>query len=484
MAETKIDIKIGVTDDTGKGTNSVKKNLGSIAKEAQGYAKNWENIRRSIESANKSWNLSLKTPLTGGKPSPITQENSLAKLIQEANTPKTDTGTQNAMRMGLYEKPKLNSQGLSRVISDLGEQRKYSIEEINAFKNRIIPETQSPKLGMGPKMLYSPSDEFDNGLEKKPTIGDWFNKNITAEQIKKTIDRITASKNIKLPETQSPRLKMGSEMLYSPSDDSDKGPGEKKPSLKDWFDKNATAEQMKKDKGASDLLSGSYKKLVGGFLSIMFFGTQVYRLFGGLVKQGLDATGIFDALGAAITFMMLPLTMKLIPEIMKLVNWIFNLNEQDRLTIGKLILLAATFGLVLMVIGQVGLAFSGLVSLLGFFGITTAAALTPLLSTLILIFLAIVAIIEVFNILAALFNWSNNLHPGDVGYRNEDFMGVNRFIGDLGHLGESVVNNNSNSITNNININGGGGSNMADNTLLGNQISNSLSVQSMRVATG
>jgi hypothetical protein len=118
----------------------------------------------------------------------------------------------------------------------------------------------------------------------------------------------------------------------------------------------------------SILTARSFTRLQMSFLGVMFAGMALYSTFGGLIKMGVGMTGIFDALSAAIGFLLLPIILTLLPYILGFINWIFNLDENTRMVIGTIILIVAAVGIFLMILGQVVVFLGSVIIVFEFLG--------------------------------------------------------------------------------------------------------------------
>jgi len=132
---------------------------------------------------------------------------------------------------------------------------------------------------------------------------------------------------------------------------------------------------------STDKAMARAKKSATGFkfawLGVMFAGMALTRVFGGLIKSQLELFGISELFSAMWTVILLPVMELLLPIILKLTEYLMNLPESVRLTIGVFILLAAGLGIVMLVVGQVMLAISSLILIFG--SLSSSLILIPLL---------------------------------------------------------------------------------------------------------
>ena len=126
-----------------------------------------------------------------------------------------------------------------------------------------------------------------------------------------------------------------------------------------------------KTKKTGDVALGagkSFGRLQSGLLGVMFTSMGLAGIFGGLIKAGLDMTGIVEVFSAAIGFMMLPIIMVLLPYILGFVNMIFKLNATTRLWIGAFVVVAALIFTIVAGIASIILGILGLIALITFLG--------------------------------------------------------------------------------------------------------------------
>jgi len=105
------------------------------------------------------------------------------------------------------------------------------------------------------------------------------------------------------------------------------------------------------------------------WLSIMFAGMAISRVFGGIIKKQLELWGVTDMLSSAWTLVLLPIMELITPFLYKLLDAFMNMPEGVKLAVGAFVVLAAVLGTLLMVVGQIFLGLSGFKSLLGKRGI-------------------------------------------------------------------------------------------------------------------
>jgi len=128
------------------------------------------------------------------------------------------------------------------------------------------------------------------------------------------------------------------------------------------------------------------KKAAAGFkfewLSVMFAGMALYRVFGGLIRKQLELWGITEGYGAMLATMFIPVMETVSPVLWTLIDFFTNLDPEVQAAIGWFVALMAVFGAILAVIGSWKLAIMGIAKV---FGITASAASTAILSIIAII---------------------------------------------------------------------------------------------------
>lgn len=142
------------------------------------------------------------------------------------------------------------------------------------------------------------------------------------------------------------------------------------------------------------------------WLSVMFAGMALNRVFGGLIRSQLELFGITELFAATLTLVMLPIMETLLPLFLKLSEIFINLPEGVKLSIGVFIILGFIFGTILLILGQLALAIGGFMLLWPRLG-TVASAVTGALAGSLGIILAIIAVIVIVAI-GMFLAWKNN----------------------------------------------------------------------------
>jgi len=104
----------------------------------------------------------------------------------------------------------------------------------------------------------------------------------------------------------------------------------------------------------------------GEFMSLMFAGMALSSVFGGMIKQVLQMTGIFDLWRGILASILLPVLIPLIQQYLpKFLEWMKDPAHKEMLA--KWILWGFVIGTTLMLIGQLGLALTGIGALVTVF---------------------------------------------------------------------------------------------------------------------
>jgi len=116
--------------------------------------------------------------------------------------------------------------------------------------------------------------------------------------------------------------------------------------------------QRELNKKQQEAKSGA-RKLTGAYLSLMFTGMALTRVFGGMVKSVLDVLGIGEMLSATILVVLLPALEPVAEILYAIMDFFMNLPEPIQKIIGFIVLIAAAIGIVMTVVGMFLTFFSG-----------------------------------------------------------------------------------------------------------------------------
>jgi len=160
------------------------------------------------------------------------------------------------------------------------------------------------------------------------------------------------------------------------------------------------------------------RRLTGAYLSLMFTGMALVRVFGGMVKSVLEVLGVADMLNATILVVLLPALQPLSDILFGIMDWFMNLPEPVQKVIGGFVLLATIVGYLFTIIGMFGTFFAGGWKIIGgainwLWGLLTgfvswvATALGVSFGAAFAIVLAVIAAIIVL-VIGAIEAWKNN----------------------------------------------------------------------------
>jgi phage-related protein len=116
-------------------------------------------------------------------------------------------------------------------------------------------------------------------------------------------------------------------------------------------------ERQKKINKAQQEGSSNARRMTGAYMSVMFTGMALTRVFGGLVKSVLDVLGVSEMLNATILVVLLPALEPLSNILFGIMDFFMNLPEPVQKVIGGFVLLAAVIGVLMTVFGTLGIFF-------------------------------------------------------------------------------------------------------------------------------
>jgi len=130
---------------------------------------------------------------------------------------------------------------------------------------------------------------------------------------------------------------------------------------------NASVGQYEKNLSKVDR---TQKRFKAEFLSIMFAGLAISRIFGGIVGEMFSMFGISELLTAFFMTSLIPALETLSGALDPILAWFLDLPEPVQTSIGWFILFVTVVGILLFIVGSAALAFSGFNILLAGLGIT------------------------------------------------------------------------------------------------------------------
>jgi len=156
----------------------------------------------------------------------------------------------------------------------------------------------------------------------------------------------------------------------------------------------------------------SIRPFAGQWLSLMFIGQGVARVFGGMINQVLKITGVFDVWRATLISVLGPVLIPLSQALIRIMVWFMKLDPELKKSIGNFVLFAFVAGQILAMVSPLLI----LISTLGGFAATwtviklAAGVAFKFLGTGLGIFLGIILIVwEAVRALIEIFeNWGKN----------------------------------------------------------------------------
>ena len=141
-------------------------------------------------------------------------------------------------------------------------------------------------------------------------------------------------------------------------------------------------------------------KTLGGFnfawLSVMFAGMAVYRVFGGIIRQQNELWGISDMFSSMLTVVMIPAMELLSAVLFPVFEFFMNLPEPIQKIIGLGVIFGAILGGIAMVAGMVVLGIAGILSVGGGVFLTLIAVVSGFILALSGIILIVKGIYDIF----------------------------------------------------------------------------------------
>lgn len=107
--------------------------------------------------------------------------------------------------------------------------------------------------------------------------------------------------------------------------------------------------------------STNLKRFNFSFLSLLFAGMALDRVFGSLIRKQLELFGVTDMLSAMWTVVLLPIMEILTPIIYSLLEAFLNMSDGGKLAVGAFVLIGAALGTLFIILGQVYLGMKGLI---------------------------------------------------------------------------------------------------------------------------
>lgn len=325
---------------------------------------------KTIDAVSKNLN-SLSS--SGIKP----LESSFNKLSTNASADLTNLS--NAVSTASDKIRVLEAAGFSvtQTIKENGEIAVTASKKINNYANSVS-SLQSVIDGLNPEQVNQFSAEFDSmqrsftSLEKLKTPDIKLNlpKEDGAQQLIDNVGQLDAAlkqNRITLDQFESQFKRQG--LAWGEN-------GE----LVDAFTGKTRKYRREVNKAARNLKPFRFE-----FLSVMFAGMALDRVFGGLIRSQFQLFGVSELFSGVLTVLLLPIMELILPLILQFADFLLNLDDKTKLMIGSIVLGAAALGLFLTVVGNAALAIGGMITLFGGLG-TILVLLSPLIIGLLIFF--------------------------------------------------------------------------------------------------
>lgn len=132
------------------------------------------------------------------------------------------------------------------------------------------------------------------------------------------------------------------------------------------------------------------------FLSLMFAGMQLQRVFDGWIKQVLKMTGVTDMLNIVMTLFLIPVIKELLPLFKEWFVYLTSLDPATKNTIGKIMILTTVGGGLLFVISEIILALNGAMIVFSSFAAFVGVVGKAISTSIVLQFAAAIVALAVF----------------------------------------------------------------------------------------
>jgi len=96
------------------------------------------------------------------------------------------------------------------------------------------------------------------------------------------------------------------------------------------------------------------------WLSLLFFGMAMQRMFGGLIKTSLEWVGITELMSTTLGVLFLPVAAQLLEFLLPIMDWFMNLPEPMKKALGWFVVGGFILGTFLSTLGQVALGLAGI----------------------------------------------------------------------------------------------------------------------------
>jgi len=102
------------------------------------------------------------------------------------------------------------------------------------------------------------------------------------------------------------------------------------------------------------------KKFQMQWLSLLFFGMAMKRMFSGLIKTSLEWVGLTELMSTTLGVLFLPVAMDLLNILLPIMDWFMNMPESMQRVLGWFVVGGIVVGTFLMTVGQIALGLAGI----------------------------------------------------------------------------------------------------------------------------
>lgn len=101
------------------------------------------------------------------------------------------------------------------------------------------------------------------------------------------------------------------------------------------------------------------------WLSILFFGMAMQRMFLGLIRTSLEWVGVTELWTQTLGIFFLPIAQLVLAALLPIMSWFIDAPDSIKLAVGAVVLLGIVLGTLLSTLGQVALGLAGIAWLVG-----------------------------------------------------------------------------------------------------------------------
>lgn len=136
--------------------------------------------------------------------------------------------------------------------------------------------------------------------------------------------------------------------------------------------------QGRKFNSASARMANRFRMMTHGargfrmeMLGVMFFGMALQRTFTGLLKTSMQWMGVMEVFSQTLGILFLPIAEVLLEWALKFLDWVLQLSDEQKKTIGWFVLVGAAVGTLIFLIGTLALGIGSMILAFNFSKIAT-----------------------------------------------------------------------------------------------------------------